>query len=178
MRHKWLLASGMFLGVSVMTLAVTTAITRHEAAADFTKGETEKVIVDSAGTLRLAQQSAAVDCGALLDDAWSIHSILADAEGVLYLGTGPDAKVIRYADGGAQQIYPLDSADSNELSDSSIRNEHVFAMATEGVNATFSRYVLGVSEQYPVIPLAAGVVLGHLFWPQRKHDQVSLDQHT
>ena len=54
----------------------------------------------------------------------------------------------------------------------------VLAMATEGVDATFSRYVLGVAERYPVIPLITGVVLGHLFWPQRKHDQVSLDQHT
>jgi hypothetical protein len=49
----------------------------------------------------------------------------------------------------------------------------VFAMATKGLDATFSRYVLGVSEQYPVIPLAAGVVLGHLFWPQRKTDNDS-----
>ena len=143
MRHKWLFTSGMFFGVSVMTLAVTTAITRHQAAADFTKGETKKVIVDSAGTLRLAQQSTAVDCGALLDDAWSVHSILADAEGVLYLGTGPDAKVIRYADGSARQIYPLGPVDSNELSDSSIRNEHVFAMATD----VAGRLLIGVSGQ-------------------------------
>lgn len=46
----------------------------------------------------------------------------------------------------------------------------VFAMATEGVDATFSRYVLGVAERYPVIPLITGVVLGHLFWPQEKSD--------
>ncbi len=143
MRNKWLFASGIFLTASAMTLAVTTAITRHQAAADFTKGETEKIIVDSAGTLRLAQQSTVADCGALLDDVWSVHSILADAEGVLYLGTGPDAKVIRYADGNAVQIYPLGPADSNELSDSSIRNEHVFAMATD----VAGRLLIGVSGQ-------------------------------
>ena len=143
MRNKWLFASGMFLGASAMTLAVTTAITRHQTAADFTGGETEKVIVDSAGTLRLAQRSTAVDCGALLDNAWSVHSVLADAEGVLYLGTGPDAEVIRYADGQAEKIYPLQPADSNELSDSSIRNEHVFAMALD----VAGRLLVGVSGQ-------------------------------
>jgi outer membrane protein assembly factor BamB len=143
MRNKWLFASGMFLGASAMTLAVTTAITRHQTAADFTGGETEKVIVDSAGTLRLAQRSTAVDCGALLDNAWSVHSVLADAEGVLYLGTGPDAEVIRYADEQAEKIYPLQPADSNELSDSSIRNEHVFAMALD----VAGRLLVGVSGQ-------------------------------
>ena len=143
MRNKWLFASGMFLGASAMTLAVTTVITRHQAAADFTGGETKKVIVDSAGTLRLAQRSTVVDCGALLDGAWSVHSILADAEGVLYLGTGPDAGVIRYTDGQVEQIYPLQPADSNEVPDSSIRNEHVFAMALD----VAGRLLVGVSGQ-------------------------------
>lgn len=54
----------------------------------------------------------------------------------------------------------------------------VFAMTTAGVDATFSRYVLGAAQENPVIPLAAGVVLGHLFWPQPKHDQAQLDQDT
>ena len=80
-----------------MTLAVTTVITRHQAGTDFIQGETDKVVVDSGGTLRLAQRCTAIDCGVLLDDAWSVHSIVADAEGVLYLGTGPNAEVIRYA---------------------------------------------------------------------------------
>ena len=142
-RNKWLFSSGMFLWASAMTLAVTTVITRHQAGTDFIKGETEKVIADSGGTLRLAQQSTAVDCGGLLEDAWSVHSIATDAEGVLYLGTGPDAKVIRYADGSARQIYPLDQTDSNELSDSSIRNEHVFAMSPD----VAGRLLVGVSGQ-------------------------------
>jgi outer membrane protein assembly factor BamB len=140
-RNKWLLTSGMFLWASAMTLAVTTVITRHQAGTDFSEGETEKVIVDSGGTLRLAQQSAVVDCGGLLDAVWSVHSIVSDAEGVLYLGTGPNAGVIRYADGSAQQIYPLGPADSNELSESSIRNEHVFAMALD----VAGRLLVGVS---------------------------------
>ena len=135
-----------------MTLAVTTVITRHQAGTDFIKGETEKVVVDSGGTLRLAQQSTVVDCGALLDDAWSVHSVLADTEGVLYLGTGPDAEVIRYADGSARKIYPPGPADSNELSDSSIRNEHVFAMALD----VAGRLLIGVSGQKGKLVRLAG----------------------
>ena len=143
MRNKWLLTSGMFFLASAMTLAVTTVITRHQAGTDFIQGETDKVVVDSGGTLRLAQRSTAIDCGALLDDAWSVHSIVADAEGVLYLGTGPNAGVIRYADGEVEQIYPTQPADFNELSDSSIRNEHVFAMAQD----VAGRLLIGVSGQ-------------------------------
>ena len=143
MRNKWLLTSGMFLWASAMTLAVTTVITRHQAGTDFIQGETDKVVVDSGGTLRLAQRSTAIDCGVLLDDAWSVHSIVADAEGVLYLGTGPNAGVIRYADGEVEKIYPTQPADFNELSDSSIRNEHVFAMALD----VAGRLLVGVSGQ-------------------------------
>ncbi len=128
---------------SAMTVAVTTVITRHQAGTDFIQGETDKVVVDSGGTLRLAQRSTAIDCGALLDDAWSVHSIVSDAEGVLYLGTGPDAGVIRYADEEVEQIYPIQPADFNELSDSSIRNEHVFAMALD----VAGRLLIGVSGQ-------------------------------
>ena len=143
MRHKWLLTSGMFLWASTMTLAVTTVITRHQAGTDFIEGETEYAIVNSDGTLRLAQQSAEVDCGELLEDAWSVHSIVADADGALYLGTGPDAKVIHYSDGSARQVYPSAPADSNELSDSSILNEHVFAMALD----VEGHLLVGVSGQ-------------------------------
>lgn len=143
MNNKWLLATGMFLGISAMTLAVTTVITRHQAGTDFIKGETEKVVADSAGTLRLAQRSTVIDCGELLDDVWSVHTVLADDEGVLFMGTSPDAKVIRYADGKASQVYPLKPADSNELADSFIRNEHVFAMALD----VAGRLLIGVSGE-------------------------------
>ncbi|MHC4236789.1 MAG: flagellar hook assembly protein FlgD [Planctomycetota bacterium] len=141
MRNKWLFTLGVFWGIAAISQAVTTTIVRHQAAADFTGGEAEHVIVDSSGTLRLARQSIEADCGTLLDDAWSVHSILTDPDGVLYLGTGPDAGVIRYADGQAQQIYPPEPADSNELSASTIRNEHVFAMGLD----VAGRLLIGLS---------------------------------
>jgi hypothetical protein len=59
------------------------------------------------------------------------------------LGTGPNAEVIRYTDGKAEKVYPLSPVDSNELSDSSIRNEHVFAMALD----VAGRLLIGVSGQ-------------------------------
>ncbi len=139
MRNKWTFTLGVFLLASAMTAAVTTVITRHQAGMDFIKGEPDKVIVDSSGTLRLAKRSMVVDCDGLLKDAWSVHSIAANDEGVLYLGTGPDAKVICYTDGNAQQIYPLDTVDPN----SSIRNEHVFALALD----VAGRPLIGVSGQ-------------------------------
>ena len=46
----------------------------------------------------------------------------------------------------------------------------VLAIATEGVGATFSRYALGVASDHPIVPLAAGIVIGHLFWPQKRSD--------
>ena len=35
-----------------------------------------------------------------------------------------------------------------------------------GPDATISRVIVNLSRAYPIIPLLAGVVLGHLFWPQ------------
>jgi hypothetical protein len=126
-----------------MSLGVTTVITRHQAGTDFIEGETENVIVDSDGTLRLAQLSSVLDCGGLLEDVWSVHSMAADDSGGLYLGTGPNADVIRYAQGNAEKIYPLVAVDSNELSDSSMRNEHVFAMGFD----VAGRLLVGISGQ-------------------------------
>jgi outer membrane protein assembly factor BamB len=127
--------------MAVMAMAVTSVITRHQSSADFSKGRTDKIIVDSAGTLRLAQQSSDVNCGGLLDDAWSIHTILADPDGSLFLGTGPNAKVVRYDGRSAEQVYPPVSTDPNETADSTIRNEHVFALAQDMAG----RLLIGVS---------------------------------
>jgi len=36
-----------------------------------------------------------------------------------------------------------------------------------GVDATFSRVIYDASKREPIIPFAAGVLCGHLFWPQK-----------
>ncbi|MHC4882014.1 MAG: hypothetical protein ACYTEN_07385 [Planctomycetota bacterium] len=111
--------------------AVTSVITRHQASGDFLKGEVEKVIIDSSGTLRLAPESAEVDCGERLKDVWSIHTMYADTDGAVYLGTGPDAKVFRNARGRCEQVYPADVEETDDGADSEILNEHVFAIAKD-----------------------------------------------
>lgn len=131
MRTKQLCIAGMFLGLSMFTFAVTTVITRHQNGTDFIQGELDNVTVDSSGTLRLARRSQEIDCESLLEDVWSIHTILAEPDGTLFLGTGPNAKVIRYTGQGAEIVYPLEQPDVNELSDSSILNEHVFALGKD-----------------------------------------------
>lgn len=142
MKNKNFLTVFLILSLSPMTLAVTSVITRHQSGTDFSKGETENIIVDSAGTLSLARQSIVMDCGDILDDVWSVHTMIADDQGTFYLGTGPDAKVIRYADQQAEQIYPFQDSEPNNA-DSSMRNEHVFAIALDMAD----RLLIGVSGE-------------------------------
>ncbi len=141
MRQKEYMAVGIFLSIAAAGLAVTSVITRHQSSADFIKGQTDNIIVDSSGTLRLACQSSDVDCGGLLGEVWSIHAILADSDGTLFLGTGPNAEVIRYAGQTAECVYPLASAEPNQTANPTIRNEHVFALAQDVSN----RLLIGVS---------------------------------
>lgn len=135
--------TGLFLTFSALALSVTTVITRHHESKDFLKGEFEDVIVDSAGTLRLARQSEVVDCDTLLDDVWSIHTVLAGDNKSIYLGTGPNGKVIHSVDGKAQQIYPIEQPDANDLNESDIRNEHIFALSQD----VGGRLLIGVSGE-------------------------------
>ncbi|MBL7214081.1 MAG: hypothetical protein ISS71_00215 [Phycisphaerae bacterium] len=130
--------------------AVTSVITRHNSSADFLKGETKQVVIDSTGLIRLAPQITQIDTGGLLKDAWSIHTMMADADGVVYLGTGPDANVLRYTNGRIDKVYPMDKGDG---SGTSIRNEHVFAMA----NDLAGRLLIGISgKKGKLVRLAKG----------------------
>ncbi len=42
----------------------------------------------------------------------------------------------------------------------------LWLLVTGGVEATFSHVILSASSRWPIIPFAAGVLCGHLFWPQ------------
>ena len=42
----------------------------------------------------------------------------------------------------------------------------VFAYLRGGNESTISRVVLEASKDWPIIPLLAGIVVGHLFFPQ------------
>lgn len=42
----------------------------------------------------------------------------------------------------------------------------IYAAVRWGYTGTISYDILTVSYSHPVIPLAAGILCGHLFWPQ------------
>ncbi len=44
-------------------------------------------------------------------------------------------------------------------------------LATRGPEATFSAAILAGSRAYPIVPFLAGVLAGHLFFPQPWHQQ-------
>lgn len=44
----------------------------------------------------------------------------------------------------------------------------MYAAAFGGTGATISEITLGTALRHPVIPFGVGVIIGHLFWPQKK----------
>jgi hypothetical protein len=42
----------------------------------------------------------------------------------------------------------------------------VIIFAINGPEATLNQVILNDSRIHPVVPLAVGIILGHLFWPQ------------
>lgn len=131
MKRQICFIPALILSIVPASWAITSVITRHQSSVDFLKGETKDVVIDSSGTLRLTPNTTEVDCGELLSDAWSIYAMHTDKDGVLYLGTGPNANVLRYAKGQCEQIYPVQSEDQPDTADSEIRNEHVFAITRD-----------------------------------------------
>ncbi|MBC8378332.1 MAG: hypothetical protein H8E62_04075 [Planctomycetes bacterium] len=122
--------------------AVTSVITRHNSSGDFLKGETDDVIIGSTGTLSLSPKTEAIETGDFLDDVWSIHTMVTDADGGVYLGTGPNAKVLRYADGAVTQVYSAGTV-GEQGDDPNMYNQHVFAMAKD----LAGRLLVGVSGE-------------------------------
>ena len=43
----------------------------------------------------------------------------------------------------------------------------IYAAYRWGYDGTISRDILQASYANPIIPLATGIILGHLFWPQK-----------
>lgn len=42
----------------------------------------------------------------------------------------------------------------------------IYAVIQGGTHATISWTLWTYSHQYPILPLGAGIILGHLFWSQ------------
>jgi hypothetical protein len=125
------------------SFAVTSKITRQSSAEDFLKGETEETIVDSAGTITLARRATEVNCGTLLRDVWSINSVVTSGDGTVYLGTSPNALIIKYSRGKAEAIYSVAQTAGRSFAEKApgdtnstdaeppFANQHVFAMAND-----------------------------------------------
>ena len=146
------------LGFFVMpSFAVTSKITRQSSAEDFLKGKTENTIVDSAGVITLARRATELNCGTLLRDVWSINSVVTSPDGTVYLGTSPNALIIKYSKGKAEAIYSAAQTagrssaekapgDSNSIdAEPPFANRHVFAMA----NDIGGRLLAAVSGEKP-----------------------------
>ncbi len=139
-----LLAVLAVFAISGISSGVTSKITRHRSAADLLKGETERAVIDSEGTIKLAREAVEIEYPRLLKDVWIINTIVADSAGTIYLGTSPNGDIIKYAKGKATRIYPvksgLEASDTTEAepadpnapkADETFVNEHIFAMALD-----------------------------------------------
>jgi len=98
---------GLLVVLNPVSLAVTSKLTRHSTQADFLKGETENVIIDSRGTIRLAR--AWSQLAADFKKVWAINTIVADGQ-TLFLGTSPNGRIYKYHDGRLTKIYPPEPA--------------------------------------------------------------------
>ena len=143
MKIKFFTAAIVCFSMMVSSVgAVTSVITRHRSSTDFLKGETKDVVVGSTGSMALAPKTEVVDTDDALKGVWSILTMITDVDGGVYLGTGPDAKVLHYADGVVEQVYPVKKEDAEAIG-SAFRNEHVFAMAKD----LAGRLLMAVSGQ-------------------------------
>lgn len=138
--------------------AVTSTIIRQKTSDDLLKGKTDAVVVDSQGAIRLALKSEKLDLGALLEDVWTINTILADKNGTLYAGTSPQGKILRVRDGKTDVLYPKpleagEPNDPNDIQQLPQSNEHIFAMALD----VAGRVLAGVSgEKAKLIRIGSG----------------------
>ena len=129
--------------LSVAAPAVTSVITRHNTGVDLLKGDTENVIIDSNGTLRLARRTVSIDCGDLLKNVWAVNCLLVDTRKALYLGTSPDGKVFRVLNDQAVQVYPAPTAETAADKGDGISNQHIFAMGMDVAD----RLLIGLSGE-------------------------------
>ncbi len=150
----------LFFAGSGFSWAVTSKVTRHSSGADFSKGESEDVVVGSRGTIRLGRSSEVLV--EEFENVWSINSIVVSA-GTVYVGTSPNGGVYEYSLGELTEIYSAEpggreegesgSADSNSTAEANdigvaeqakhLANEHIFAMGTD----VAGRLLVGISGE-------------------------------
>ncbi|MGH2272426.1 hypothetical protein ACQ9LF_11550 [Anaerohalosphaeraceae bacterium U12dextr] len=147
---------------SSTAFAVTSVIVRHKTSEDLLKGTTDAVVVDSEGQIRLAPKTETLGFAGLLEDIWSVNTVLSDKAGTLYFGTSPAGKIIRFRDGKADLLYPkpakpdgsTETPDPAAVQQSPQPNEHVYALALD----VAGRVLAGISgEKSKLIRIASEI---------------------
>ena len=123
---------------STSAQAVTSQVHRHASESDLSKGEAERLVIDSRGTIQLGRSAEVLVDD--LDRVWSINSILASGS-TIYFSTSPNGGIYRYSFGTLAQIYPDAEARKNDTRGATdpndteasdvLTNEHVFALAVD-----------------------------------------------
>jgi hypothetical protein len=176
-KSVYCLAALFFVILSVsLCPAVTSKVTRHDSSHEFSKGETNDVVIGSRGTIQLGRRSEVLV--KQFDDVWSINSIVSIGDTV-YVGTSPNGGVYSFGAGGLKKIYaakltkktlPKDSnnRDTNETidpnavgQDKHLANEHIFAMAADASG----RLLVGISGQRCALSRLEGGELKTIFEP-------------
>ncbi len=144
----------LFLGSSA--LAVNSKTIKHSSREDFEKGKTINTVIDSKGTISLAQAAELLYTAE--EDLWSINCITS-ANGKLYFGSSPNGKIYEYSMGQIVEVYSsakkpdpnaANSDQTKQVTDADITsdaaqqkepkkknnatiitNEHIFAMGTD-----------------------------------------------
>jgi hypothetical protein len=136
------LAALLCLVLNGICPAVTSKVIRHTSSSDLSKGETDKVIIGSRGTLELGRSAEAVlKQFKGFSDVWSVNTIVVSG-GTIYFGTSPNGGIYKYSLNTVTKIYPLkanetksaaaDESDAEALkAQEHLSNEHIFAMAMD-----------------------------------------------
>ncbi len=140
------LAALLCLVLDSVCPAVSSKVVRHTSSADLLKGETEKVVIGSRGTIQLGRSAEAVIKQFKgFSDVWSVNSIVVSG-GTVYFGTSPNGGIYKYSLNKVTKIYPLEAkeakpADTTPEPEESegeaveaaahLSNEHIFALATD-----------------------------------------------
>jgi hypothetical protein len=99
-------------------LAVSSKIVRHKSSADLLKGEAEKLVIGSRGTIQLGRAAETpIEDFEDFEDVWSINSIVVSG-GTVYFGTSPNGGIYKYSLNKLSKIYPLDEDNDSDEKDS------------------------------------------------------------
>jgi hypothetical protein len=107
--------------LSSACFAVNSKVTRHTSSADLQKGQVEKVVIGSRGTIQLGRAakpliypmrydktlSHGVKEFEGFDDVWSINCIVVSG-GTVYFGTSPNGGIYKYSLNKLTKLYPQD----------------------------------------------------------------------